>query len=85
MKFITIFTLALTALGLAQEPAPLPAPLPAEVQKVLKLFVGKCEATVDGSPDLKGTVQGIPILGGRFVRDEFVLKGGDGAVLLEVS
>ena len=81
MKFITIITVALTAVSLAQAPAPLPA----EAQKVLKLFVGKCDATVDGSPELKGTVHGIPVLGGRFVRDEFVLKGGDGAVLLEVS
>ena len=81
MKFIIILTVALTALCFAQAPEPLPD----EAQKVLKLFVGKCDATVDGSPDLKGTVHGIPTLGGRFVRDEFVLKGGDGTVILEVS
>ena len=81
MKLLTILSIALTALGLAQAPEPLPA----DAQKVLKLFVGKCDATVDGSPDLKGTVHGIPTLGGRFVRDEFELKGGDGAVVMEVS
>ena len=84
MKLIVIIAIALTslcAIGAAQTPDPLPA----EAQKVLKFFVGKCDTTVDGEPALKGAATGVLVLGDRFVRDDFVLKDGDGNVVLQVS
>ena len=62
-----------------------PNPLPAEAQKVLKLFVGKCDTTIDSDASLKGTATGVFVLGDRFVRDDFVLKDGGGNVVLQVS
>jgi hypothetical protein len=84
MKLIAIIAIALTslcAIGAAQAPDPLPA----EALKVLKLFVGTCDTTIDGNPGLKGAATGVLVLGDRFVRDDFVLKDGDGSVVLQVS
>ena len=84
MKLIATIAIALTslwAIGAAQAPEPLPA----EAQKVLNLFVGKCDTTVDGEAGLKGAATGVLVLGDRFVRDDFVLKDGEGNVVLQVS
>ena len=87
MKFTTIAAIVITALGAICNiaVAQAPEPLPAEAQKVLKLFVGKCDTTIDGDANIKGAATGVFVLGERFVRDDFVLKDGDGNVLLQVS